>query len=50
MVHRSESGEVFGAEGPRHTPVQQQCLTHLGLQHADCQAKTNGLHIIQLGA
>ena len=28
MVHRSESGEVFGAEGSCHTPVQQ-CLNHL---------------------
>ena len=25
LVHRSESGQGFGAEDPRHTPVQQ-CL------------------------
>ena len=49
MVPRSEPGEVFGVEGPRHAPLQQ-CLSHLGLQHADCQAKPYGRHIIQLRA
>ena len=49
VVHRSESGEVFRAEGLRHTPVQQ-CLNHLGPQHADFQAKHGGRHIIQLRA
>ena len=34
LVHRSESGEVFSAEVPRHTPVEQ-CRNHLGLQRAD---------------
>ena len=36
VVRRSELGEEFHAEGPRHTPVQQG-PDHLGLQHADCQ-------------
>ena len=36
VVRLSEPGEMFRADGPRQTPVQQS-LNHLGLQHADFQ-------------
>ena len=50
VVHRSESGDVFRAEGgPRHTPVHES-LNHLGLQDAGFQAKRGDRHIIQLRA
>ena len=46
-VSRSELGEVFRAEGPRQTPVQQG-LNHLGLQYADFPSKQGGCSTIQL--
>ena len=46
VVRQSEPGEVFRAEGPRHTCVQQG-LSHLGLQDADFQTIREGRDVIQ---
>ena len=48
-VRRSEPGEVFRADAPRHAPVQQG-FNHLALQHADSYTERGGRHMIQLRA
>ena len=49
MVRSSELGEVFRAEGLRHTPAQQG-PNHLGLQHANFRAGRGGRHIVHFRA
>ena len=49
VVHRSGPSEVWRAEGPRHTAVQQS-PNDLSLQHTDFQTKWSGRLIIQLRA
>ena len=47
LVRRSDLGEIFRAEGPRHTHTYIN-VNHLGLHRAGSQATTGGRHTIKL--